>query len=102
MPASWSLEALKAQTVAARTYSITKTGTTVPDTTAFQVYGGYSWNSNTNKAVEQTKGKVLKYNGSLITAAYSSSNGGYTEASNEVWSSSVPYLIAKKIQRILK
>ncbi|MCR6596434.1 SpoIID/LytB domain-containing protein [Bacillus halotolerans] len=96
MPASWSLEALKAQTVAARTYSITKTGTTVPDTTAFQVYGGYSWNSNTNKAVEQTKGKVLKYNGSLITATYSSSNGGYTEASNEVWSSSVPYLIAKK------
>ncbi|MCY8506959.1 SpoIID/LytB domain-containing protein [Bacillus atrophaeus] len=96
MPASWSLEALKAQSVAARTYSITKAGSTVADTTAFQVYGGYSWNANSTKAVEQTKGKVLKYNGSLITAAYSSSNGGYTEASNEVWASSVPYLIAKK------
>ncbi|WP_445429887.1 SpoIID/LytB domain-containing protein [Bacillus atrophaeus] len=96
MPASWSLEALKAQSVAARTYSITKVGSTVADTTAFQVYGGYSWNANSTKAVEQTKGKVLKYNGSLITAAYSSSNGGYTEASNEVWASSVPYLIAKK------
>lgn len=55
MPASWSLEALKAQTVAARTYSITKTGSTVADTTAFQVYGGYSWNANTTKAVQQTK-----------------------------------------------
>lgn len=96
MPASWPLEALKAQTVAARTYSITKTGSTVADTTAFQVYGGFSWNSNTTKAVEQTKGKVLKYNNSLITATYSSSNGGYTEASNEVWSTSVPYLVAKK------
>ncbi|MEC3654381.1 SpoIID/LytB domain-containing protein [Bacillus siamensis] len=96
MPASWSLEALKAQTVAARTYSITKTGSTVADTTAFQVYGGYSWNANTTKAVQQTKNKVLTYKGNLITAAYSSSNGGYTESSDEVWGSSVPYLTAKK------
>ncbi|MGR3208429.1 SpoIID/LytB domain-containing protein [Bacillus glycinifermentans] len=96
MPASWPLEALKAQAVAARTYSVSKIGQTVADTTAFQVYGGYSWSSNSSKAVDQTKGKVLKYNGSLITAVYSSSNGGYTEASNEVWSSKVPYLIAQK------
>ncbi|MCY8402976.1 SpoIID/LytB domain-containing protein [Bacillus sonorensis] len=96
MPARWPLEALKAQAVAARTYSVSKIGQTVADTTAFQVYGGYSWSANSSKAVDQTKGKVLKYNGSLITAVYSSSNGGYTEASNEVWSSKVPYLIAKK------
>lgn len=40
MPASWHVEALKAQAVAARTYSLNSTGKTVPDTTAFQVYGG--------------------------------------------------------------
>ncbi|MUG01718.1 SpoIID/LytB domain-containing protein [Bacillus tequilensis] len=96
MPASWQKEALKAQAVAARTYSINSAGKEVQDTTAFQVYGGYDWNSKTSEVVEATKGKVLKYNGNLISATYSSSNGGYTEASGEVWSSQLPYLIAKK------
>ncbi|MCK8100365.1 SpoIID/LytB domain-containing protein [Bacillus sp. 2CMS4F] len=96
MPASWQKEALKAQAVAARTYSISSAGKEVKDTTAFQVYGGYDWNSKTSEVVESTRGKVLKYNGNLISATYSSSNGGYTEASSEVWSSQLPYLIAKK------
>ena len=39
MPASWNVEALKAQAVAARTYSVKSIGKVVPDTTAFQVYG---------------------------------------------------------------
>ncbi|MEC1527546.1 SpoIID/LytB domain-containing protein [Bacillus spizizenii] len=96
MPASWQKEALKAQAVAARTYSVSYAGKEVKDTTAFQVYGGYDWNSKTSEVVESTKGKVLKYNGNLISATYSSSNGGYSEASGEVWSSQLPYLIAKK------
>ncbi|MCY8188501.1 SpoIID/LytB domain-containing protein [Bacillus spizizenii] len=96
MPASWQKEALKAQAVAARTYSVAYAGKEVKDTTAFQVYGGYDWNSKTSEVVESTKGKVLKYNGNLISATYSSSNGGYSEASGEVWSSQLPYLIAKK------
>ncbi|MEC1586062.1 SpoIID/LytB domain-containing protein [Bacillus spizizenii] len=96
MPASWQKEALKAQAVAARTYSVSYAGKEVKDTTAFQVYGGYDWNSKTSEVVESTRGKVLKYNGNLISATYSSSNGGYSEASGEVWSSQLPYLIAKK------
>ncbi|MCY8941725.1 SpoIID/LytB domain-containing protein [Bacillus atrophaeus] len=96
MPGSWPIEALKAQAVAARTYSISSVGKTVADTTAFQVYGGYSWYPNATKAVDGTKGKVLEYSGKLITANYSSSNGGYTEASDEVWGAQVPYLTAKK------
>ncbi|MCC9022400.1 SpoIID/LytB domain-containing protein [Bacillus nakamurai] len=96
MPGSWPIEALKAQAVAARTYSISKAGQTVADTTAFQVYGGYSWYPNATQAVDGTKGKVLTYSGKLIDANYSSSNGGYTEASDEVWGSQVPYLTAKK------
>lgn len=95
MPASWHVEALKAQAVAARTYSVNSIGKVVPDTTAFQVYGGYNWYTNSTKAVDATKGKVLKYNNQLISATYYSSNGGYTEASEEVWSSALPYLVAK-------
>ncbi|MFS0656765.1 SpoIID/LytB domain-containing protein [Bacillus sp. 179-C3.3 HS] len=95
MPASWHVEALKAQAVAARTYSVNSIGKVVPDTTAFQVYGGYNWHTNSTKAVDATKGKVLKYNNRLISATYYSSNGGYTEASEEVWSSAFPYLVAK-------
>ncbi|MGX4199911.1 SpoIID/LytB domain-containing protein [Bacillus sp. JK74] len=96
MPGSWPTEALKAQAVAARTYSIGKMGQTVADTTAFQVYGGYSWYPNATAAVNGTKGKVLTYSGRLIDATYSSSNGGYMEAGDEVWGSKVPYLVAKK------
>ncbi|MCY7509901.1 SpoIID/LytB domain-containing protein [Bacillus safensis] len=96
MPASWNVEALKAQAVAARTYSVKSIGKVVPDTTAFQVYGGYNWYTNSTKAVDATKGKVLKYNNQLISATYYSSNGGYTEASEEVWGSALPYLVAKK------
>ncbi|MGG0720098.1 SpoIID/LytB domain-containing protein [Robertmurraya massiliosenegalensis] len=97
MPALWNLEALKAQAVAARTYSAGSIGTTQPDTQSFQVYGGYDWHPNSSKAVDDTKGKVLKYNGSRISAVYSSSNGGYTESNSNLWGSAqVPYLPAKK------
>ncbi len=96
MPASWHVEALKAQSVGARTYSVKSIGKVVPDTTAFQVYGGYNWYTNSTKAVDATKGKVLKYNNQLISATYYSSNGGYTEASEEVWANALPYLVAKK------
>ncbi len=98
MPASWDLEALKAQAVTARTYSIHKQGKTVDDTQAFQVYGGYDWHPNSTKALEETKGQILKYNGYSIglNAVYSSSNGGYTEAASNLWGNAVAYLPAKK------
>jgi len=105
MPASWNLEALKAQAVAARTYSIDDIGEVVPDTQSYQVYGGFTWGSGvapyqyewrTNQAVEQTAGQVLRYNGKLITAVFSSSNGGHTESNSNEWGSSqLPYLPAK-------
>ncbi|OCA88276.1 hypothetical protein A8F94_10790 [Bacillus sp. FJAT-27225] len=101
MPASWSLEALKAQAVAARTYSIDDMGKVVADTQGYQVYGGYSWGKDpyeqrTNQAVEETRGKVLKYNGNLISAVFSSSNGGYIESNTGAWGTAqVPYLQAK-------
>lgn len=100
MPAGWDVDALKAQTVAARTYALARINNVIDDTISYQVYGGYIWNSpeyaNSNKAVEETKGQVLRYNGNLISAVYSSSNGGHTESNSNYWGSAyVPYLPSK-------
>lgn len=97
MPATWHLEALKAQAIAARTFSIDEAGKqTVLDNQSYQVYGGYDWHPNTNKAVEDTKGQVLTYNGKLIGAFFSSSNGGMTESNANEWGSDpLPYLPVK-------
>ncbi|MCJ8007965.1 SpoIID/LytB domain-containing protein [Lederbergia wuyishanensis] len=96
MPAGWNIEALKAQAVAARTYSAGSFGKTVADTQGFQVYGGYDWHPNSTKAVVETKGKILKYNGSRISAVFSSSNGGTTESNSNLWGGSqLAYLPVK-------
>lgn len=101
MPASWEKEALKAQAVAARTYSINSVGKVVADTQGFQVYGGVTWiedyyQQRTNQAVSETAGKVLRYNGNPISAVFSSSNGGYIESNANAWGTTlVPYLKAK-------
>ncbi|PAE44484.1 SpoIID/LytB domain-containing protein [Bacillus sp. 7884-1] len=100
MPAGWDVDALKAQTIAARTYALARINNVIDDTISYQVYGGYIWNSpeytNSNKAVEETKGQVLRYNGNLISAVYSSSNGGHTESNSNYWGSAyVPYLPSK-------
>ncbi len=97
---SWPLEALKAQAVAARTYALEKVGTTINDTIRYQAYGGYMWNSSpyskTTEAVEETAGQVLRFNGRLISAVYSASNGGHTESNSNYWGSSpLAYLPAK-------
>jgi len=99
---SYPIEALKAQAVAARTYALANlgrysaSGFDLTDDTRCQVYRGYSSNfPKSNQAVDATKGQVLTYNGNLICAYFSASNGGYTEDSGNVWSSSLPYLVSK-------
>jgi SpoIID/LytB domain protein len=84
-PAWYHKEALKAQAVAARTYAIDEVGNTVVDNQSFQVYGGLDWNAKTSEAVSETSGQVLRYNGKLITALFSSSNGGYTATNTDEW-----------------
>ncbi|MGM0843745.1 MAG: SpoIID/LytB domain-containing protein [Bacillota bacterium] len=101
MPPSWNVEALKAQAVAARTYALSKIDQTIDDTVSYQRYEGYSWweskLTNSNQAVNQTKGHVLRSNGKLITTFYSSSNGGYTENNANLWGGqALSYLPAKK------
>lgn len=101
MPSSWPIEALKTQALAARTYALThlgqfsKEGFDVMPTVASQVYeGAESETPITNKAVDETRGKVITYNNKLINAYYSSSSGGMTENGEEVWGKNLPYLKA--------
>lgn len=98
MSNSWPIEALKAQAVCARTYVIENlnghTGFDVCTTDEDQVYFGVGQaNATTDSAVDQTAGKFLMYSGSpCSTAVYSSSDGGATENSENVWVTAIPYL----------
>ena len=83
---STNIEALKAQAVAARTYTVRMMQNRasglydVKDTTSDQVYRGTPLgNANCVAAVDATKGIVLMYGSSYITTYYSASNGGQTE-----------------------
>lgn len=83
---STNIEALKAQAVAARTYTVRMMQNRasglydVKDTTSDQVYRGHAvGNANCVAAVDATKGIVLMYGSSYITTYYSASNGGQTE-----------------------
>ena len=93
------IEAKKAQAIAARTYVIahTRTGTVIDDTANYQAY---KWRNiseipNSLQAVLDTAGQILMYQGGLITAWYSNSNGGRTKRSDEAWSSYKPWTEAK-------
>ena len=99
MGASWPLEALKAQAVAARSIALVQynrylsKGYNLVDTTACQVYKGFSVeNPSTNLAVDETKGEVIKYNDQVAEALYFSTSGGTTEDAKYVWGNDVPYL----------
>lgn len=79
-------EALKAQAVAARTYAYKHFGSRVAQgfdvyaDTRDQVYKGlHSATALTDKAVRETEGVVMTYNGEFITAYYHSTCGGETE-----------------------
>jgi stage II sporulation protein D len=95
-----SFEALKAQAVAARTYAIKNLGLyeelgfDLSDTPQCQVYGGLSAEHPlSSRAVEETKAEVATYKGKLINALYTSTCGGMTEDSENVFEGrSQPYL----------
>lgn len=110
MPVYFGLEALKAQSVAARNYVLSPRTKAydafdVVDSVASQVYfGAGSEKEAGTRAVEETEGVVALYNWDLILAQYSSTAGGYTESFANVFSDpkskvfpsvAKPYLIAK-------
>ncbi len=94
-----SLEAQKAQAVAARTYAIANAngfgsqGFDLLPTVWSQVYGGVSAESSMGtQAVLQTRGIVATYNGKAINALYTSTCGGRTENSENIFEYAEPYL----------
>ncbi|MCH1625946.1 SpoIID/LytB domain-containing protein [Ferdinandcohnia quinoae] len=112
MPASFGLNALKAQAVAARTYALgdylsdrfAKEGYFVLDSVMSQVYNNTPENAITSQAVKETKGVIMLSNdGSLVDARYYSTSGGYGASKHQVWADgdgsfpgeAVPYLIAQ-------
>jgi stage II sporulation protein D len=108
MPASFHLEALKAQSVAARTYALKMMNENklLTDTTAHQVYKddgqlkvmwGSDFSTYYNKiksAVSATKGEYVSYNNKYIDAVYHSTNNGKTESSLDVFGNYYPYLVS--------
>lgn len=108
MPASFNIEALKAQAILARTYALKsiKNGKKLTDTVSTQAYKDNSelqklWKNDytkyyekIKKAVNETKGKVILYNNEYIDAVYHSTSNGKTENSKNVWKNSLPYLVS--------
>ena len=113
MPASFELEALKAQAAAARTYTLSKLGRTVEahpdadvctDITCCQAYidpaqaaanwgdSAESYTAKITSAVAETDGMAVLYDGQPIQAVFFSSAAGRTVDAVEVWGNSVPYL----------
>lgn len=120
MPASFEMEALKAQAVAARTYAVAHMeefggrscvnahGGNLCSEVHCQAYidkdsrfnawpkgqGESYWNKLT-EAVLQTSGQVLTYNDKLVMEPfYFAVSSGKTYNSQEVFSSAVPYLVS--------
>ncbi len=100
MPTSFSLEALKAQAVAARTYTLKKlsNGDHICDNPSHC----QAWKEpidsadyeKLSQAVAETMSEEITYLGEPIEAFFHSSSGGKTESSENVWSSARPYLIS--------
>ncbi|GAA2071785.1 hypothetical protein GCM10009821_07170 [Aeromicrobium halocynthiae] len=91
VPASWPDQALRAQSIAARTYGLRSISSggwyDICDTTSCQVYGGASAETaRTDAAVASTAKRVLLYQGSPAFTQFSSSSGGFTNQGSQ------PYL----------
>jgi len=118
MPAEFEPEALKAQAVAARTYTLKKMEEAreksdekhpnadvcsdpthcqawIPQDALRQRYGWWRasrYQKKIREAVEATRNLVLTYQGQLIVPVYHSNSGGRTESAEAVWGYDLPYL----------
>jgi len=111
MAPDFDMEALKAQALAARTYTVShlmgkseESTYDITDTVQHQVYKndqelqeqwGSAYEKNIKKirsAVEATKGEILTYNDTPIMPAFFSMSNGYMENSEDYWENELPYL----------
>ena len=105
MPSTWHSEALKAQAVAARTYSLSMLGRRnalgydLKSSVEDQVYLGYDKEKHsTNAAIKASQGEYLiNQQGSLVNAYFSSMAGRYSASPEEGWGiSPEEYLVPRK------
>lgn len=110
MPASFNMEALKAQACASRTYAMYKMknlnnyvlSTTINDQVYLTLEQMKSkWGSDfdyyynrVKQAVEETKGQVITYNDDLIIAYYFAISNGYTDNATNVFNEDRSYLVS--------
>ena len=112
MPATFEMDALKAQAIAARTYVLRRLisadkhrqGAVCTDYTCCQAYltdaayletrGNQNGLAKIARAVWETAGLVITYEGDFIEATYFACSGGYTEDALAVWGEEIPYLQA--------
>lgn len=102
MPTYYGIEPLKVQAICARSYaykhllanSLSKYGAHADDSVSFQVYNNIPENEDSILAVKDTYGKVIEYNGEVITAYYFSTSCGHTTGIEYVWADgkATPYL----------
>ena len=114
MSKDWPVEALKAQAVAARTYTLHKMAQgaiarhpdadacdditcckayeTAEDAAAGWGAGALYYEEKLARAVAETDGEVIVYNGEPVLAVFFSSAAGHTQGAGEVWQTDLPYL----------
>ena len=102
MSPSHPAEALKAQSVAARSFALKNRGRHVAEgfdlcsTTHCQVYIGVVDYNSIDRAIDETRGEVLVYKDKLIDTNFHADSGGMTENVADVWGRAAPYLVAVK------
>lgn len=114
MPAAFEQEALNAQAIAARTYTLYRMehpGDKHPDAdicgdaACCQAWISYdermeNWSAKSaetyaakiTEAVESTENQIISYDGEPILAAFHASSAGFTKSALDVWGEDFPYL----------
>lgn len=105
MPESYGVEALKVQAICARTYAYSqlnndkyeKYGANIDDSISYQVYNNQNYGVNSIKAVDETKGVILKYKNDIAKTFYYSTSCGYSSNTKDVFGGeNIEYLPSKK------
>lgn len=103
MPSSFHIEALKAQAVAIRSYTLSKKADDLHKgarvCTDFNHCAAFSDEKEElsavyKEAVEATKNQVLLYNGKIANTVFHAMSSGKTENAEDVWGGKVPYLVS--------
>ncbi len=106
MPSTYHPEALKAQAVVARTYTLNKIladrryarlGANIDDSTNFQAYNFSSTNEKATNAVIETSGEILGYQGKPAATFYYAVSGGYALSPEDVFRMKISYITPKMV-----